>query len=159
MLELEFGSGETPTRKGCKTVDIRDVPGVDYVCTAWEIDTLVEENTVDYIYSRHFFEHLTFSQGIKTLASWKKILKPTGTIEMIIPNMSFHIHQWVSRSNVERAKEGFWGKQRGDDTETWDLHKSGYDRDSLEELLIQEQFTNIRFLDTLPKNVRVVFCK
>jgi len=159
MLEIEFGCGETPTREGCKTVDIRDLPGVDYVCNAWEIDSIVEKDTVDYIYSRHFFEHLTFSQGVKTLAAWKNILKPEGQIEMIIPNMSFHITQWLSRSDFQWAKEGFWGKQREGDTETWDIHKSGYDQKSLNALLIEEGFTNIRFLDTLPKNVRVVFCK
>jgi hypothetical protein len=78
---------------------------------------------------------------------------------MIIPNMSFHITQWLSRSDFQWAKEGFWGKQREGDTETWDIHKSGYDQKSLNALLIEAGFTNIRFLDTLPKNVRVVFCK
>lgn len=159
MLEIEFGCGETPTRKGCKTVDVRHLPGVDYVCNAWEIDAFIEKNTVDYIYSRHFFEHLTFAQGIKTLQAWKTILNPEGVIEMIIPNMSFHITQWLSRSDFQRAKEGFWGKQRQGETETWDIHKSGYDKESLNTLLIEQEFKNIQFVDTLPKNLRVKFCK
>lgn len=159
MFELEFGCGETPTRKGCKTVDIRDLPGVDYVCNAWEIDSLVEPDTVDYIYSRHFFEHLTFAQGRKTLAAWKTILKPTGTIEMIVPNILLHISQWLSKSNLSRAKEGFWGKQREGETEMWDVHKSGYDKETLLYLLLEEGFTNVHFPETLPKNVRAIFHK
>ena len=37
-MQLEFGCGETPTRPGYSTSDIRDLPGIDYVCPAWEIN-------------------------------------------------------------------------------------------------------------------------
>jgi len=156
-MKIEFGAGETPTKKGYKTVDVRDLSGVDYVCNAWDIEKHVEPNTVDSIFSRHFFEHLTFIQGEMTLEAWKSIIKPTGYIEMILPNMSFHIEQWITRSDFSHAKAGFWGKQREGETETWDLHKSGYDTDSLFQLLTSKQFTNIRFLPTLPKNLHVIF--
>ena len=50
---------------GFKTCDIRNVPGVDFVCPAWEIERHVELNTVDEIFSRHFFEHPTFRPKAK----------------------------------------------------------------------------------------------
>ena len=62
-MKIEFGCGETPTKEGFMTCDIRDVPGVDFACPAWDIDKHVESNTVTDIFSRHFFEHLTFKQG------------------------------------------------------------------------------------------------
>ena len=156
-MNIEFGAGETPTKKGYKTVDVRDLPGVDYVCNAWDIEKHIEANTVDRIFSRHFFEHLTFVQGEMTLEAWKTIIKPSGYIEMLLPNMSFHIEQWVTRSNLSHAKEGFWGKQREGETETWDLHKSGYDKQSLNELLVAKGFSNIHFPPSLPKNLHVIF--
>ena len=159
MVGIEFGSGGTPLRKGFKTVDIRKVEGVDYVCNAWDITDQVEEDSVDHIFSRHFFEHLTFVQAEYTLDAWKKIIKPEGLIEMLLPNMTWHIEQWVTRSNLERAKEGFWGKQREGATETWDLHKSGYDRESLEALLVDEGFVDIDFRRALDKNLHVCFKK
>ena len=84
-MNIEFGSGENPTMAGFKTCDIRNVPGVDFVCPAWEIERHVELNTVDEIFSRHFFEHLTFIQGEKVLQAWYNILKPYGKCPRCCP--------------------------------------------------------------------------
>lgn len=154
-MMIEFGCGETPSKQGFKTCDIRNLPGVDFVCEAWEIDKFIEESSVDEIFSRHFFEHLTFKQGEKLLDTWYKILKPTGAIEMIIPNMTFHLKQWMSRSSEKEfnhAKAGLWGWQRGDIGDMWDLHKSGYDFESLKTLLIKKKYKNIELLSELDSN-------
>jgi predicted SAM-dependent methyltransferase len=145
-MNIEFGSGETPTKDGYNTSDIRNLPGVTFVCSAWDIDQHVQPNTVDNIFSRHFFEHLTFAQGELVLQKWKTILKPTGTIEMLLPNMSFHIRQWNKRKNEKNknhARAGFWGWQRGEFEDTWDTHKSGYDNEFFEELLLRYNFIDI----------------
>lgn len=143
-MNIEFGCGETPTKEGFKTCDIRDVPGVDFVCPAWDIDKYVEENTVDEIYSRHFFEHLTFRQGEVVLEKWHKILKPGGKCEMLVPNMRKHVNEWLSGDPQQFAKslKGFWGLQRGEFEELWDVHKSGYTTDTLRELVLSKGFVN-----------------
>jgi len=149
MIKIEFGCGETPTKEGYLTCDIRNLPGIDYVCPSWEIDKHVASNSVDEIFSRHFFEHLTFAQGQKQLEVWHKILKPGGVCEMMVPNMSFHIDQWMSRSTdreINHAKAGFWGWQRGEFDDVWDVHKSGYDKQMLTELVLQKGFGNIQSL-------------
>jgi len=147
-MKLEFGSGETPTKEGFLTVDVRDLPGVDYVCNAWEIDKHVSENSVDEIFSRHFFEHLTFEQGERQLQVWHKILKPGGRCEMMLPNMVHHVHQWIHLRNdphaLKRAQEGFWGRQRESLTETWDIHKSGYDEETLTALVKRFYYIDIK---------------
>ena len=146
FLGIEFGSGGETKRDGFKSCDIRDVEGVDYVCPAWEIDKHVEPATVDEIWSRHFFEHLTFIQGEKVLQSWYKILKPGGKVGMKLPNMEFHVQQWIRRKDKDEldwAKAGFWGWQREGETESWDVHKSGYDKETLTELLTKHNFTGI----------------
>lgn len=148
-MKIEFGCGEKPTKEGFKTCDIRDLPDIDYVCPAWEIDSLVKENTVDEIFSRHFFEHLTFKQGEIVLEKWYKILKPGGVCEMMLPNMTFHINQWLSRSSereIKHAMAGFWGWQRGEFDDVWDVHKSGYDRELLTNLVSKKGFVNIQSL-------------
>jgi len=147
-MKLEFGSGETPTKEGFLTVDVRDLPGVDYVCNAWEIDKHVSENSGDEIFSRHFFEHLTFEQGERQLQVWHKILKPGGRCEMMLPNMVHHVHQWIHLRNdphaLKRAQEGFWGRQRESLTETWDIHKSGYDEETLTALVKRFNYVDIK---------------
>ena len=96
-MKIEFGAGETPTKKDFLQQDIRDVKGIDFVCAAWDIDKQVQDNTVDEIFSRHFFEHLTFKQGEYLLEVWHKILKENGRVEMMLPNMRLHVQQWLDK--------------------------------------------------------------
>ena len=148
-MKIEFGCGDNPTKKDFKTCDIRNLPGIDFVCPAWEIDNLVSSNSVNEIFSRHFFEHLTFVQGRITLAKWYQILKPNGYLEMILPNMEFHIEQWIRRKNKKElmwAQAGFWGWQREGNLDVWDIHKSGYDFEILREILKENNFREIKNL-------------
>jgi predicted SAM-dependent methyltransferase len=148
-MNIEFGCGETPSKPGYKTCDIRNLPGIDFVCAAWEIDKLVGHETVDHVYSRHFLEHLTFRQVDLMLKAWLKILKPGGKCEIIVPNMAFHIKQWQQRNSEQEfrhAQAGFWGWQRGDIDSVWDIHKSGYDLESIRELLTAKGFIDFRSL-------------
>lgn len=161
-MKIEFGGGEKPRRPEFKQCDIRQLPNIDYVCAAWDIDKHIEENTVDEIFSRHFFEHLTFLQGEKVLESWYKILKVNGKCEIILPNMSFHINQWISRNSDEEfdhAKAGFWGWQRGKFLDSWDIHKSGYDFNSLSTLLKNKNFKNIVSLKNIESPHLHVICQ
>ena len=150
-MKIEFGCGETPTKEGFKTCDIRDVPGVDFVCPAWDIDQHVASNSVDEIFSRHFFEHLTFQQGEIVLKKWYNILKPGGKCEMMLPNLAFHLNQLVNHRNnrkqLKHALAGMWGWQRGTFDDTWDIHKSGYDKELLIPIFQKQGFKNIMSLE------------
>lgn len=158
-MNIEFGCGEVPTKTGYKTCDIRNLPGIDFVCPAWEIDNLIKANSVDNIFSRHFFEHLTFIQGRKTLKAWHKILKPDAICEMILPNIDFHIQQWISGKDIEHAKAGLWGWQREGETELWDIHKSGYNFNTLQDILVEENFIKIECIKNKGKHLHVKFSK
>jgi len=162
-MKIEFGCGETPTKEGFKTCDIRNLPSIDFICPSWEIDQHVAENSVDEIFSRHFFEHLTFQQGEKQLEVWNKILKPGGVCEMMLPNMALHIQQWVERKTdkeFRHAKAGFWGWQRGEFEDTWDVHKSGYDKEMLTDLVKSKGFINIESLaKPMSKHLHLKFYK
>lgn len=149
-MKIEFGCGETPTKPGFLTCDIRDLPGIDFVCVAWDIDRHVGEDSVEEIFSRHFFEHLTFQQGQRLMGTWYRILQIGGVCEIMVPNMDYHIQQWLNPKNNKdfaHACAGFWGWQRGTFDDTWDIHKSGYNYDSLARLMAVTGFREIRRLD------------
>ena len=157
-MKIEFGCGETPTKEDFLTCDIRDLLGVDFVCPAWEIDQYVDKNSVDEIFSRHFFEHLTFAQGEYLLEVWYKILSPGGRVEMMLPNMLCHIQQWLDGD--PRAAQNIYGHQRGDFLDVWDVHKSGYDAYSLEKLVSVKNFKNYKsFNRDSSKHLHVEFYK
>jgi predicted SAM-dependent methyltransferase len=92
-------------------------------------------------------EHLTFSEASMFLGVLKNILVHRGTVEIIVPNMTFHINQWIHLKNDKRyfdhAKAGFWGWQRKATTENyWDVHKSGYDAETMKEFITKAGFTD-----------------
>ena len=55
----------------------------------------------------------------------------------------------------ERGIEGLWGKQRGDVDETWDVHKAGYKEWQIEQLLEENGFENIEWIDSGIKHYHV----
>lgn len=163
---LEFGCGNEPRKPEFDGVDIRPFPNVKYVCNAWEIANHVVGGSIPYVYSRHFFEHLTFYQAKLTLQAWHTILIPDGIVQVIVPNMRFHIEQWLNpnrntkvhsngMTDMEWAISGFWGKQR-EDGNMWDVHKSGYDFELLKDFLQDHGFGEIEQIHDLPKNLNVV---
>ena len=85
-MKIEFGCGpkQTPGFVGC---DVRDFPGVKYVCNAWRIIEFVKPESVEEIRSRHFLEHLTPYHADLTLMAWYKILKPSGKIVTEVPDL------------------------------------------------------------------------
>lgn len=129
---------------GC---DIRETSGTDVVCKAWELDRHFVD--AEEIYTRHMLEHLTFNEVMFTLKQWRSILKPGGSIKIIVPNMDFHVEQWRraewndetwldKQSNARHAFAGFWGWQRETElheikssSNYWDVHKSGYNEKSI----------------------------
>ncbi len=170
MIGLEFGCGETPRKPHFLGVDVRELPTVKYVCNAWEIDQYVDPNTVDEIFSRHFFEHLSYEQADWTIESWKKVLKPNGIVDMIIPDMAFHMRQWLNpnrkttmnkngMTDEEWAITGFWGQQRGESYDIWDMHKSGYDFALLQDFALAHEFKNVVRVKDAVKNLHVTFQK
>ncbi|MCK5764767.1 MAG: methyltransferase domain-containing protein [Bacteroidales bacterium] len=46
-------------------------------------------DTFDYVYSEHIFEHLNFKQGLNMLRECYRILKPGGHLRLATPDMDF----------------------------------------------------------------------
>lgn len=140
-VKVYMGSG-TDNRDGFLSCDIRKVGNVKIVCKAWELSNHATE--VEEIFSRHMVEHLTFDEVHATLADWYHALAVGGIVEVWVPNMDFHIRQWLDadwtdeawndrESDMRWGAAGFYGWQRecnpraSNYTGTyWDVHKSGF---------------------------------
>ncbi len=48
-----------------------------------------EDDTFEFIYSEHIFEHLEFKDSCNMLAECYRVLKPGGTMRMAIPHIGF----------------------------------------------------------------------
>jgi len=176
-MKIEFGAGGR-SKTGFMASDVQDLPGVHFVCACWEIDNFVDNNSVDEIYSRHMFEHLTFAQGEKTLRVWKDILRPGGKVHMILPDLKFHVDEYLSFYNDRKrtdhnsysffhaVKSIFGGQRESFDSQyfttfntDWDIHKSGYDDKSLKELTDSVGYVGFNRGNNRPHHLDVTFYK
>lgn len=163
-LRLDVGCG-AKLREGHVGVDVRALPNVGIVCNAWELEHHVEGGSIEAIYSRHFFEHLTYAQGRNTLKVFHRVLRPGGELHLIVPDIRYHITQllrsgprsaanpkWTER---QHALGSLWGWQRDGETEVWDVHKAGYDEAGLAEALRQAGFQRVKRLPDKPWHLSV----
>lgn len=158
-MKIEFGGGNNPIKPDYLQVDIRKINDSTIVCNAWEITQHIKTESVTDIFSRHFFEHLTHQQAKRTLEAWYTICKIGGRVELICPNMNKHIWQWQNWKNLsdqdkDHCRAGLWGWQKESNHSSWDLHKSGYDYEKLEEIITTHRFKNVKKLveDTIEQN-------
>lgn len=163
------GCGED-RRKDFLHIDKRNLPGIDVVCNAWEVSGYLQE--LCEIYSRHMLEHLTSMEAEATLHDWHNALAIGGQVYIVVPNIDFHIQQWLEadwneetiRDPQSDARYGFaglfgWQRQgnpRADDYEEsyWDVHKSGYNKKRLKFLLERAGFVDIQL--TIKNDVHLV---
>lgn len=162
-LMIDVGCGELGPPDGFIGVDIRPVhPKIAILSDTWSLEEFLAENSVQEFFTRHTLEHITFPQLDKTLASWLRLLKPGGRVRIMVPDLAYHILQFLdpnfqspSPANSEwtqrqHALAGFWGWQREADTKLWDVHKSGNTFETFRDRLDQLGFVNIKRLENMP---------
>ena len=59
-------------------------------------------NSVDGVYSSHVLEHLSKHEIGDVLAEWNRVLKVTGTVEVIVPDFPWCLKQWLRLSERSR---------------------------------------------------------
>jgi predicted SAM-dependent methyltransferase len=52
-----------------------------------------EDNTFDFIYSEHFFEHLFLEEAFELLKECHRILKPNGIIRIVVPDADLRTYE------------------------------------------------------------------
>lgn len=155
---LYCGCGED-RRNGYLHCDVRKLPGLNFICNAWEVSKYVRKLTD--IYTRHMLEHLTAMEVQATLLDWYKALAIGGKLYIVVPNLDFHIQQWLNakwnetslknkKSNARYGFAGFYGWQRECDPRKpdynstyWDVHKSGYNEKNLAFLLKRAGYLDV----------------
>jgi predicted SAM-dependent methyltransferase len=161
-LMLDVGCGEAGPQLGFVGVDIRRLPCVGIMSQAWTLERHLEPGSVSGFYSRHALEHLTFPQVRSTLSSWFRLLRPGGRVHILVPDLAFHIAQFLdpnpngpSPANAQwtqrqHALAGFYGWQRQADHKLWDVHKSGFTFETMGGILGDAGFINYVRHDNRP---------
>lgn len=100
----------------------------------------LHDNTVDFIYSSHFFEHLFKDDAAALLRYCAKALKPGGTIRISIPDLAYAMSLYSSGRKKEMLEDYFFVEGKGSYLAR---HKYMYDFELITEALENAGFTNI----------------
>lgn len=139
MLRLNVGCGNM-LMEGYTNVDLYiSDPAVLNVAA----DSLpFSNNSVDEIYSSHLLEHISHLQTEKVLAEWFRVLKPDGTLQLIVPDLEWCLRNWLALPESQR-----WGFPLhtlfGLQIHPGEYHYTGFTVPRLTQLLQSMGFTNV----------------
>ena len=151
-VRVEVGAGNHP-KEGYIHCDIRpDLPDVEYTCNAWELP--FGNGTVEEVYTYHMLEHVTEFDGQRSIREWFRVLQSGGRVEIHVPDLDGHVRQYLASGNTRvighthitnrrHALQGFYGWQVYPE----DVHKWGYNFETLSETLAAVGFQRIRRLE------------
>lgn len=61
-------------------------------------------DSVDHILCSHFLEHIFPSEMIDVVRDFKRCLKPSGTIHIIVPDLNFYIQQYqINKNDIDKC--------------------------------------------------------
>ncbi len=98
------------------------------------------DNSVDYIYSSHFLEHLHPAEAKALLVSCHRVLKPGGMIRIGVPDLEYALGLFRNGRKRECLDRYFFVEMKGS---VYARHKYMYDFELLEGLLRDSGFNSI----------------
>lgn len=119
MIKLDIGSGGDK-RKGFISVDLY----TSQADVKASMDNLpYDEGTVDEIYSSHALEHMGKFEVPKVLREWFRVLKPSGTLEVRVPDLAWCVQHWLKhQSSTGWELDIIFGNQN----HAGEFHKTGF---------------------------------
>ena len=103
----------------------------------------LDDDSVDEIFSSHMLEHLGKSEVPQALQEWSRILKPSGKLQLNLPDLEWSAQQWLDLPEDSR-----WGWPLdtlfGLQTHPGEYHKTGFTADRIEKILHHIGFRSVQ---------------
>ena len=145
-LKLHLGPNDTYLNDFIN-VDI-DNPIADISGDAMNL-SMFNDNTISLILASHLIEHFSNTDAEKALKEWYRVLKPGCWLVMELPDMEKCFRMYLDSKDLKVKKDagiGVWGRF---DWIIFQGHRYGYDRQTIEDVLIRVGFEDITFLEPL----------
>ena len=143
-MKLHLGCGKRYL-EGYIHVDIAKFEHIDYQLPIDDLSTF-NSNTVEEIYASHVLEYFDGNDVVNVLNEWKRVLKPSGILRLAVPNFPKLVEVYQSSKDLSSILGPLYGK--------WDIgnqefiyHKTVYDENSLNKVLEEVGFKNIKSWD------------
>ncbi|MFZ2957920.1 MAG: methyltransferase domain-containing protein [Candidatus Ozemobacteraceae bacterium] len=157
---INLGSG-AESLKGFINIDFFSIRkrGVDYAADL-RYPLLIDEAVIDGIFCEHTMEHLTYAQVDQLMGECFRILKPGGTLRIIVPDVSTFAENYVQNNQTwfdkweylmfttspdeERSKRKLVSKMGAISFVTQEyLHVSCWDYETMQYYLSKNKFVHI----------------
>lgn len=94
IRKIQIAPGELPVKKeGWLTADI--YTGDIYLDATRKLP--FPDNSIDYIFSEHFLEHLNFASAIRHLNEIYEVIKPKGVVRISVPNLEKLVDVYIRK--------------------------------------------------------------
>lgn len=137
-LRLHIG-GEA-VKDGWKIVNIKPLPGVDFIGSATDLSAFAD-GTVDAIYGSHIYEHLDYvTEVLRAFGEAFRVLKPGGQFMVAVPDLEALARLFLEPGLEVRDKFYVMRMIYGGQTDPWDYHKVGYSAEILAQFMAAAGF-------------------
>ena len=100
------------------------------------------------IYSSHSLEHISYRNELRAcLAEWHRALLPGGTLYVSVPDLEVLASLYVDESLTKKEKFFVMRMMFGAQGDDFDYHKTGFNADLLEEVLLEAGFCKLKKLN------------
>ena len=132
--------------KGYVHIDLADYPHIDYKSNINNL-TMFDDNSVNLIYASHVLEYFDRFEVEEVINEWARVLKTKGILRLAVPNFQELVNVYNYYKDLSFILGPLYGRWEVTDSDIVLYHKTVYDYNSLAEILISSNFTNIRTWD------------
>lgn len=96
-VKLNIGCG-TDYKDGWINIDNNSDNNIEKLDINWDLRNPLpfEDNSVDYIFNEHFFEHLSPEDGVKVMQDLKRVLKQGGILRIAMPDIEVVVDNYLN---------------------------------------------------------------
>ncbi len=130
-IKLHIGGQEA--HPDWKILDIEARPEVDFVCNAVNLAQFAD-GSIAAIYASHVLEHFHYqldNELAKTLAEWHRVLQPGGQLYVSVPDLKTLCWLYLNPNLLPEDRHYLMSIIFGGQTNEFDVHKVGFDADTL----------------------------
>ena len=151
-IMLNVGCG-TDYKEGWINIDNNSDNNIERLDLNWDLRNPLpfEDNSVDFVFNEHFFEHLTVEEGQMAMKDIMRVLKPGGVMRIAMPDLEQVVHHYL---HVPLSKDPVIKEHGFTDVKTraewmnmsfrWWGHKWLYDYEELERRLKEAGYSKIK---------------
>tara|TARA_X000000950_G_C13821284_1_gene622021 strand:+ start:286 stop:822 length:537 start_codon:yes stop_codon:yes gene_type:complete len=125
-------------------VDLCELPHINFQSDIGNL-SFAENNSVEYIYCSHSLEYKDYVEAEIVLKEWSRVLKPGGLIRIAVPDFDALIKLYNQTKTIDSIIGPLFGKMPLNEDVIY--HKSVYNFEKLENLLINCGFNNVKKYD------------